>query len=186
MNFSAPPAAARMSRSPASIRIWPPPRKPTARWPIPRSRASAMCSNAPPRSDLNRRHPPPAAIPPEPIQFPEAHFDMIRPGIGLYGQYAGPELNARFPLRPALALVSEIVYVKRVRQGEGVSYNLKWTRPRRRLDRHSRPWAMVTAIRACFANKRACPDWRQALSHRGHGLHGSAHGQPRAGSLPRR
>ena len=63
------------------------------------------------------------------INFPQAHFDMIRPGIGLYGQHAAPHLQEQFPLSPAMSLVSEIVYMKRVRKGEGVSYNLLWNAP---------------------------------------------------------
>ncbi len=63
------------------------------------------------------------------IRFPEARLDMIRPGLGLYGQHAASRLQQEFPLHPAHQLVSEIVYVKGVRKGEGVSYNLKWTAP---------------------------------------------------------
>jgi len=63
------------------------------------------------------------------IQFPEAHYDMIRPGLGLYGQHAHPDLAAKLPLQSAMSLVSEIVYMKRVRKGEGVSYGLKWSAP---------------------------------------------------------
>ncbi|MCC6476038.1 alanine racemase [bacterium] len=63
------------------------------------------------------------------IRFPESRHDMIRPGIGLYGQHASPDLQPKFPLVPAHSLISEIVYVKGVRKGEGVSYGLKWTAP---------------------------------------------------------
>jgi alanine racemase len=63
------------------------------------------------------------------INFAQAHFDMIRPGIGLFGQHAAPELQKTFPLDPAMSLVSEIVYMKRIRKGEGVSYNLLWAAP---------------------------------------------------------
>jgi len=63
------------------------------------------------------------------IRFDDARMDMIRPGIGLYGQHASASLQNVFPLLPAHQLVSEIVYVKGVRKGEGVSYNLKWTAP---------------------------------------------------------
>ena len=63
------------------------------------------------------------------IRFPQAHFDMVRPGIGLYGQHASPDLQAEFPLDPAMSLISEIVYTKRIRRGEGVSYGLLWTAP---------------------------------------------------------
>lgn len=63
------------------------------------------------------------------LRFPQTHFDMIRPGLGLYGQHAAQSLQAEFPLRPALTLQSEIVYLKRVRKGESVSYNRTWTAP---------------------------------------------------------
>jgi alanine racemase len=63
------------------------------------------------------------------IRFPDAHFDMIRPGLGLFGVHAAPELQDIFPLEPALSLISEIVYVKRVHKGEGVSYGLLWSAP---------------------------------------------------------
>ncbi len=63
------------------------------------------------------------------IRFADARLDMIRPGLGLYGQHASSRLQSEFPLRPAHQLVSEIVYIKGVRKGEGVSYNLTWTAP---------------------------------------------------------
>lgn len=63
------------------------------------------------------------------IRFKDAQLDLIRPGLGLYGQHAASYLQKEFPLLPAHQLVSEIVYVKGVRKGEGVSYNLKWTAP---------------------------------------------------------
>jgi alanine racemase len=63
------------------------------------------------------------------IRFPDAHFDMIRPGIGLFGLHAAPDLQNDFPLTPAMSLISEIVYTKRIRKGEGVSYGLTWQAP---------------------------------------------------------
>lgn len=63
------------------------------------------------------------------INFPDARLDLIRPGLGLYGQHAASDLQTKFPLVASHSLVSEIVYVKGVRKGEGVSYNLRWTAP---------------------------------------------------------
>lgn len=58
----------------------------------------------------------------------ETAFDMVRPGIMLYGYAPSPELDDRFryQLRPPLELSSSVVYKKRVKSGEGVSYNLRW------------------------------------------------------------
>jgi alanine racemase len=63
------------------------------------------------------------------IRFPAAHYDMIRLGLGLYGQQATPELQTMLPLQPAMSLWSEIVYMKRMRKGDGVSYGLTWSAP---------------------------------------------------------
>lgn len=58
----------------------------------------------------------------------ETAFDMVRPGIMLYGYAPSQELDEihRNELRPPLELSSCIVYKKRVKCGEGVSYNLRW------------------------------------------------------------
>jgi alanine racemase len=58
-------------------------------------------------------------------------FDMVRPGILLYGVFPGPGLKARsdggpggppLDLRPVLSLKSRVVAVKNVRPGESVGY----------------------------------------------------------------
>jgi alanine racemase len=66
------------------------------------------------------------------LQAPkESAFDMVRPGIMLYGYAPSMELQERFggEMQPPLALVSSVVFKKRVKKGEGVSYNLRWTAP---------------------------------------------------------
>ncbi|HYM21476.1 MAG TPA: alanine racemase [Candidatus Kapabacteria bacterium] len=63
------------------------------------------------------------------LQLPkESSFDMVRPGIMLYG-YA-PSLEQHYEqghnLQAVLDLVSAVGFTKRVARGEGVSYNLGW------------------------------------------------------------
>lgn len=54
-------------------------------------------------------------------RFPEASFDMVRLGIGLYGI---PTVDAdRDKLNPATRLRSVIAQIKQVKQGESVGYN---------------------------------------------------------------
>ena len=63
------------------------------------------------------------------LQAPkESAFDMVRPGIILYGYAPSSELQVKFgaELSPCLALVSSVVLVKEIAEGEGVSYNLRW------------------------------------------------------------
>ena len=54
---------------------------------------------------------------------PDLHFDMVRPGIAIYGlpPVADPD-GANFGLEPAMSVTSEIVLVKDVPAGQGVSY----------------------------------------------------------------
>lgn len=60
---------------------------------------------------------------------PDLRFDMVRPGIALYGLSPVPELGG-FGLRPAMTLRARVALVKRVRAGGGVSYGHTWTAQR--------------------------------------------------------
>lgn len=55
------------------------------------------------------------------LTLPEAHFDLVRPGIAIYGLSPVPQ-RGDFGLVPAMTLRAEIALTKRVRAGEGVSY----------------------------------------------------------------
>jgi alanine racemase len=64
---------------------------------------------------------------------PNSHFDLVRPGIGLYG-CMDPSLATNSDatlsgLRPMMRLESQIVYVKGIRRGWGVSYGHTWHAP---------------------------------------------------------
>jgi len=55
-----------------------------------------------------------------------AYFDMVRPGILLYG-YQDSELKPALSVKPLMELVSQIVLIKKIHQGETVSYGRTWT-----------------------------------------------------------
>ena len=61
------------------------------------------------------------------LHFPETCLDMVRPGIALYGVLPDPASRATVDLRPALSLVSSVVYFKVVKAGRSVSYGATWT-----------------------------------------------------------
>ncbi len=60
------------------------------------------------------------------LQLPESHFDMVRPGIMLYGVYPSLEAARSVQVQPALAWKSRVVYFKVVRPGHPVSYGSTW------------------------------------------------------------
>jgi alanine racemase len=55
---------------------------------------------------------------------PELHYDMVRPGIAVYGLSPAPGVGD--DLVPAMTLRSQVALVKRVPAGEGVSYGHVW------------------------------------------------------------
>jgi alanine racemase len=56
---------------------------------------------------------------------PDLAFDMVRPGIAVYGLSPVPE-RGDMELRPAMTLKCPVALVKSVRAGEGVSYGHTW------------------------------------------------------------
>lgn len=60
---------------------------------------------------------------------PSAHYDLVRPGVAVYGLSPVPDLGAPedFGLREAMRVVSRLSSVKRARVGQGVSYGHVYT-----------------------------------------------------------
>jgi alanine racemase len=63
------------------------------------------------------------------LTLPETHFDLVRPGIAVYGLSPVPE-EGDFGLVPAMTLRAALASVKRVPAGEGVSYGHVYTTAR--------------------------------------------------------
>jgi alanine racemase len=61
------------------------------------------------------------------IIFPEAHFDMVRVGIGLYGIWPSVEtkafINNKFILKPVLSWKTLVAEIKEVKNGEKIGYD---------------------------------------------------------------
>jgi alanine racemase len=63
------------------------------------------------------------------LTLPDAHFDLVRPGVAVYGLSTVPR-EGDFGLTPAMTLRAGLASVKRVRAGEGVSYGHTYTTAR--------------------------------------------------------
>jgi alanine racemase len=67
------------------------------------------------------------------LHHPTVYFQMVRPGISLYG-YAPGAKTANLPdLKPCLKLLTRIVQVKRVPKGTGISYGRSFVTKRESL-----------------------------------------------------
>lgn len=60
------------------------------------------------------------------LQLPESYFDLVRPGILLYGVYPSPEVQRTIAVAPALTWKSHVVYFKVVLPGHPVGYGSTW------------------------------------------------------------
>ena len=60
------------------------------------------------------------------LNLPEAHFDLVRPGILFYGVYPGDEVKHVVEVKPALAWHAKVSYSKRTMPGRPVSYGSLW------------------------------------------------------------
>ena len=60
------------------------------------------------------------------ILHPEACFDLVRPGIAIYGILPAPEVGADLGLRPALTWRSRVSLAKRLPAGERLSYGHRY------------------------------------------------------------
>jgi len=65
------------------------------------------------------------------LVLPQTHFDLVRPGIAVYGLSPGPQVgvSADLGLRPAMRLRTSVALVKSVGAGQGVSYGHRYSTP---------------------------------------------------------
>lgn len=69
------------------------------------------------------------------LWHPEAHFDLVRNGIGMYGLSPDYQVatSANLGLRPVMTLRARLISVKTIEPGTSTSYGAQWQAPTRRL-----------------------------------------------------
>jgi alanine racemase len=60
------------------------------------------------------------------LQLPESSFDMVRPGVLLYGVSPSSDLPVTLPVAPAMRWLTKVVFFKVVQPGHPVSYGSTW------------------------------------------------------------
>ncbi|TCK92882.1 alanine racemase [Natranaerovirga hydrolytica] len=56
------------------------------------------------------------------LKFKNAHYELTRVGIAVYGLYPSKDLNNTIHLKPSLSLKSHIIFLKKVKGGTPISY----------------------------------------------------------------
>jgi alanine racemase len=89
------------------------------------------------------------------LRFPEAHFDLVRPGLAIYGLAPSSETPLPPGVRPALSFKTEVAQVKTIMPGTPISYGCTWI-----AERSSR----IATIPVGYADGfRRSPHWRYVL-----------------------
>ncbi len=60
------------------------------------------------------------------LQVPESYYNLVRPGISLYGYWNTPEFDKKFPLKPVMSVKSYIADVRMYYAPEGIGYSLTY------------------------------------------------------------
>ncbi len=92
------------------------------------------------------------------FKLPEARFDMVRPGIALYGLDPSPEVRLPEGFRPALSFKTQVAQVKLIPAGEGISYGCTYITERP-------TWIAVLPVGYADGFRRAPATWGSVLIH---------------------
>jgi alanine racemase len=60
------------------------------------------------------------------LNLPEAHFEMVRPGVLFYGIYPGREMERKVDVKPVATWKSRVAYSKITLPGRAISYGSLW------------------------------------------------------------
>ena len=92
------------------------------------------------------------------FNLPKARFDMVRPGIALYGLEPSPETPLPEGFRPALSFKTQVAQVKLIPAGEGISYGCTYVTERP-------TWIAVLPVGYADGFRRAPANWGSVLIH---------------------
>jgi alanine racemase len=64
------------------------------------------------------------------FRLPDSHFDVVRPGLCIYGYWGGPDSERPDGLRPAMRITSRVTETRHLSAGSTVGYGCTWTAKR--------------------------------------------------------
>ncbi len=64
------------------------------------------------------------------LAHPDGWFDMVRPGIMIYGFYPDKETPRTIELKPGLSFYTKVSFIKKVSTGTSIGYGRTWIAPR--------------------------------------------------------
>jgi alanine racemase len=67
------------------------------------------------------------------LDLPESYYDLVRPGIMIYGLYPSNEISHSIELQPAMTFMTRVIFVKWVPPGCPISYGRTFTTQRQTM-----------------------------------------------------
>jgi Alr-MurF fusion protein len=64
------------------------------------------------------------------VRFPQTHFNMVRPGLGIYGLYPSPAVRSILQLEQVITFTTKIAQIKEQPAGRYISYNRRYVTDR--------------------------------------------------------
>ncbi|MEO0094237.1 MAG: alanine racemase [candidate division WOR-3 bacterium] len=96
------------------------------------------------------------------LNFPESYFDMIRPGLIIYGIHPNQNTNQTISLKPVMSLRTRVVNLRWVPKGTSISYDRTYITKRDSLIAvitagygDGYPWSLSNTGEVIVAGKRA-------------------------------
>ena len=86
------------------------------------------------------------------LNFPEAHFNLVRPGILIYGYLPAKTLEHKINIEPSIQLKSKITFLKEVESGTSISYGRSFV-TKRKTKVATIPLGYADGIRRALSNK---------------------------------
>lgn len=63
------------------------------------------------------------------VRFPQTHYNMVRPGLGIYGMYPSPAIRSLLHLEQVITFSTKIAQIKDTPAGRCISYNRRFVTP---------------------------------------------------------
>jgi alanine racemase len=60
------------------------------------------------------------------LDLKDSYYNMVRPGLLLYGYYPSSSVRNKITLKPVMNFKSKVTYIKKVDEGESISYGRKY------------------------------------------------------------
>jgi alanine racemase len=65
------------------------------------------------------------------LDLPDTYFNLVRPGITIYGYYPSAETSESIPLKPVMTFKTRVIYLKTIGKGTSISYGRVYTSKRK-------------------------------------------------------